>query len=89
MPWPEPGPSSCPGGALLDVDARHFTGSGVPLLTAAELAACFGIRTRTIYEWRRRRFLAERGMDDQGRWLFDAAEAAEVHATPGRRGAAR
>lgn len=85
MPWPEPGLSSCSGGGLLDVTARFFTPAGVPLLAAPEVAACLGIRARTVYEWRRRGYLRERGLDDQGRALFDAAEVAEVHATPGAR----
>jgi len=81
MPWPEPGLSVSPD----QVAARYFTIASVPLLTAPELGQMLGIRTRTIYEWRRRGFLRERGLDDQGRWLFDVAEVAEVHATPGCR----
>ncbi len=73
------------GGASLDVSARHFTDTGTPLLTAAECAAMLNIRARTVYEWRRRGFLAVRGLDEQNRELYDAAEVASVHATPGQR----
>lgn len=73
------------GGASLDVSARYFSDTGSPLLTAAECAAMLDIRTRTIYEWRRRGFLTVRGLDERNRELYDAAEVACVHATPGQR----
>jgi len=71
--------------AALDVTARYFTEDGRPLLNAAECAEVYGIRARTIYEWRRRRFLTVRGLDADGRELYDAAEVARVQATPRNR----
>lgn len=87
MPGAGNGPGSfCVRGVTaLDVTARYRTEAGVPLLSAAECAAAFGIRARTVYEWRRRQYLAVRGLADDGTELYDAAEVAEVRATPGQR----
>jgi transposase-like protein len=71
--------------ASLDVTARHFTEEGRPLLTAAELAEVYGIKPRTVYQWRRRGFLRCRGLDEDGQELYDAGEVADVQAKPRRR----
>ena len=73
------------GVASLDTVARHFTEDGKPLLPAADLAQVYGIRKRTIYEWRRRGFLTECGLDESGQMLFDVAEVGRVKANPGKR----
>lgn len=69
----------------LDVVARYFTDDDVPLLTAEQAAVVAGVKTRTIYQWRRRDYLRVRGLDDDGRELYDAAEVAGVEAAPRRR----
>lgn len=73
--------------ASLDVSTRYFTDDGEPLLTAAQVAAVHDVRPRTVYQWRRRGYLAERGLDEQGRQLYEVTDAARVAASPGRRAA--
>jgi predicted site-specific integrase-resolvase len=73
--------------ASLDVSTRYFTEDGEPLLTAAQVAEVHQVRTRTVYQWRRRGYLRERGLDDQGRHLYEVTEAARVAASPGCRSA--
>lgn len=69
----------------LDITARHFTEDGKPLLPAAACALIYGIRTRTVYEWRRRGFLEVRGLDEDGQQLYDVAEVGRVKASPRHR----
>lgn len=69
----------------MDVIARHFDPNGRPLLPVAALSEAYGLRKRTIYEWRRRGFLTVKGLDEDGQWLFDAGEVAGVMVTPRRR----
>lgn len=69
----------------LDITARHFTDDGKPLLTAAACAKVYRIGTRTIYEWRRRGYLTERGLNEDGQMLFDVAEVGRVRASPRNR----
>lgn len=73
------------GWASLDITARHFTEDGRPLLTAPELAEVYGIKSRTVYQWRRRGYLQRRGLDEDGQELYDVAEVADVQASPRRR----
>ena len=73
------------GVASLDTETRYFTEDGQPLLNAAQFAEVYGIKPRTVYQWRRRGFIQRRGLDDRGRELYGVAEVAEVHATPRRR----
>jgi hypothetical protein len=85
LPRLSPGLSHVRGAVSLDVTSRYFTDDGRPLATAPQLAEMLGIRARTVYEWRRRGFLKVRGLDEQSRELYDAAEVARVHARPRRR----
>jgi hypothetical protein len=66
-------------------DVHSEAPTGDDLMTAADLAASLGIKTRTIYEWRRRGFLVRRGLTAAGRELYSAAEVAQVAASPRRR----
>ena len=69
----------------MDVIARHFTDDGRPLLPVAALSEAYGLRKRTIYEWRRRGYLTVRGLDEDGQQLFDAGQVAGVMVTPRHR----
>jgi hypothetical protein len=69
----------------LDVIAAHHTASGHPLLSAAQLELARIARARTVYEWRRRGWLAPRGLDERGTELWDVTEVCAVQAAPGKR----
>lgn len=78
-----PGLFFVPGVAALD---EIYVGEdGQPLLTAAQAQRELGIRQRTVYEWRRRKYLDEVGRTVDGRKLFDAGELSRVKATPRKR----
>jgi Helix-turn-helix domain len=70
------------------LDTRYVTDTGRPLLRAGQAAEIYDVKPRTIYQWRRRGFLAVRGLDDDGRELYDAGEVAAVKAKPRHRAAA-
>jgi hypothetical protein len=72
----------------MDITAEHFTDDGRPLLPACKVAAMAGVQTRTVYKWESRHFLSPRGLDENGRKLYDAGEAAMVASSPRRRNAA-
>ena len=78
-----PGLFCCPG--VVTLDGIYTDEDGRPLLTAAQAEATLGIRQRTVYEWRRRRYLDEVGRTDDGQKLFDAGDLGRVMANPGRR----
>jgi len=84
MPWPRPGPFCC-SGAVAASETEHFTGDGRPLITAAQCGEIYGVKARTIYQWRRRGHLKVRGLAPDGQWLFDAGEVASVAGKPWRR----
>jgi hypothetical protein len=66
-------------------DADYRAADGQPLITAAQAEQIYGIRRRTVYQWRARGFLARRGLAEDGRELYDAGEVAAVKAKPRRR----
>ena len=85
MPWLRPGRFSCPGVASLDSGPVITGANGQPLLTAAQAEQILGIRARTVYEWRRRDYLAVVGLSPDGRELYDAGKLAAVQASPRKR----
>jgi hypothetical protein len=67
------------------LDTRYVSEDGRPLLTAAQLSELYGIRQRTVYQWRRRGYLARRGLTEDGQELYDAGEVASVMSRPRQR----
>jgi hypothetical protein len=62
------------GVSLLDVSTRYYSETGVPLVTAAQVAAFCRVKVRTVYQWVRRRKLEVVGLGDHGKQLFNSTE---------------
>lgn len=67
----------------LDTDYR--ADDGQPLITAVQAEQIYGIKRRTVYQWRARGYLARRGLAEDGRELYAAGEIAAVKARPRKR----
>ena len=70
---------------VVPLDTEYCDEDDRPLLTAAQAQAVLGIRQRTVYEWRRRKYLEVVGLTEDGRELYDAAELEKVRSSPSRR----
>lgn len=62
----------------LDLATEYFSETGVPLLTAEQVAALCGVKRGTVDLWVHRKRLAPVGLSDDGLRLFDAGEAAAL-----------
>jgi hypothetical protein len=56
--------------------------TGRPLLSAAQLAALYGVQPKTVHAWEARGRLHAVGLDEHGVRLFDALDAAKAEAAP-------
>lgn len=61
-----------------EVSTRYYSDTGVPLITAPQLAALCKVKTRTVYQWVRRRKIEVVGLGDDGEQLFDSNAAADL-----------
>lgn len=67
-------------GAIFAADLSEATGR--PLLSAAQLAALYGLQPKTVHAWEARGKLHAVGLDEHGVRLFDALDAARAEASP-------
>jgi excisionase family DNA binding protein len=63
----------------LDLSARYRSETGIPLMTAAQVAEFCGVKNRTVYQWVRRGKLELTGLGNDGEQLFSAADVALMH----------
>ena len=65
------------------VCAGHVSeATGRPLLSAAQIAAMYGVQPKTVHAWEARGKLHAAGLDERGVRLFDALDAALAEAAP-------
>jgi hypothetical protein len=88
MPWSRPGPFSLRGVGPLDLATEYVSETGIPLLTAEQVASLCGVKRGTVDLWVHRKRISVSGLTEDGLYLFNAGHAAALIPSRRRRAAA-